>query len=212
MALASQPLEPAAAPVPDPGHPRVYGVIDVIRTNRIAGWAIDRADSAAAVSMNHREGAVVATVRADRHRRDLERGGVGTGRYGFVCELVPPLQPGFEFTLSATARTTDGATCELRRAGAVDDEASAERRLMERIFELVSRLPDEAAERQEKLEAAIDRFELVQARIEAALAAVEPAPAPPVAGLRAIAGVAVAVALVSLGIGLVSMFHGCRTP
>ena len=207
MALASQPLEPAAAPVPDPG-PRVYGVIDVLRPSRIAGWAIDRADSAAAVSIEiRREGAVVATVRADRHRRDLERGGVGTGRYGFVCELNPPLQPGFEFTVSATARTADGAACELRRAGAVDDEASAERRLMERIFALVSRVPDEAAGRQDKLKDAIDRLELVQARIEAALAAVEPPPAPAVAGLRAIAWLAVAVALVSLGIGLVSMFQ-----
>ena len=54
----------------------------------------------------------MATVHADRHRRDLERGGVGTGRYGFVCELDPPLQPGFEFTVSATARTADGAACE----------------------------------------------------------------------------------------------------
>ena len=209
MALASQPLEPAAAPVPDSG-PRVYGVIDVLRASRIAGWAIDRADRAAAVSIEiRREGAVVATVRAERHRRDLERGGVGTGRYGFVCELHPPLQPGFEFTVSATARTADGAASELRRAGAGagDDQASAERRLMERIFALVSRVPTEAAERQDKLEAAIDRLDLVQARIEAALAAVEPPPAPAVAGLRAIAGLAVAIALVSLGIGLVSMFQ-----
>ena len=78
---------------------------------------------------------------------------------------------------------------------------------MERIFALVSRAPEEAAERQHKLEAAIDRLDLVQARIEAALAAVEPPPGPAVAGLRAIAGLAVAIALVSLGIGLVSMFQ-----
>ena len=208
MALASQPLEPAAAPVPDPG-PRVYGVIDVLRANRIAGWAIDRADSAAAVSIEiRREGA----ARGDGARRPAPPRPRARRRRDRALRLrlrarTRRCEPGFEFTVSATARTADGAACELRRAGAGDDEASAERRLMERIFALVSRVPDEAAERQDKLEAAIDRLELVQARIEAALAAVEPPPAPAVAGLRAIAGLAVAVALVSLGIGLVSMFQ-----
>ena len=77
--------------------------MDVIRPDRIAGWAIDRADSQAALEIDvRREGRLVATVRADRFRKDLERGSVGTGRYGFACELTPPLEPGFEFTVSVT--------------------------------------------------------------------------------------------------------------
>ncbi len=89
--------------------PRLYGVIDVIKPDRIAGWAIDRSDSQAALMIDiAREGVPVGTVRADRSRKDLERGGVGTGRYGFAFEMTPPLEPGFEFTVSATARAADG--------------------------------------------------------------------------------------------------------
>jgi hypothetical protein len=183
--------------------PRVYGVVDVLRASRVAGWAIDRSDSAASVEVEiRREGRLVETVRADRPRRDLERSGVGTGRYGFVCELSPPLQPGFEFTVSATARTGDGMRCELRRAGA-DDEASGERRLVERIFEIVSR--PATSEIEERIEASLARLEVAQARIEAALTAVEPPEAPALTGLRIVAGVALGTALVSLTIGAVSM-------
>ena len=109
MSLAPEPLDPAA-PVPvAPIGPRLHGVVDVIRPDRIAGWAIDRADSHAALEIDiRREGRVVATVRANRFRKDLERGSVGTGRYGFSCELTPPLEPGFEFTVTGMARTADG--------------------------------------------------------------------------------------------------------
>lgn len=201
MALASQESDPTAA---DAG-PRIYGVVDAIRPGRVAGWAIDRADSAAAVEIDvRREGRLVATVRADRPRRDLERGGVGTGRYGFACDLDPPLQPGFEFTLTATARTADGATCELKRAGAREVEASTDRRLVERIFEIVSQPPPPPNSRE--IEAAIARLEIVQARIEAALSAIEAPQAPPLTGLRAIAGLALAAALASLVIGVTSLW------
>ena len=105
--------------------PRVYGVIDVIRPDRVAGWAIDRADSRTALEVEViREGAVVATVRANRQRRDLEKSGVGSGRYGFSCDLTPPLEPGFEFTISARARTSDDVVAELRRAGKADQRST----------------------------------------------------------------------------------------
>jgi hypothetical protein len=74
------PVRPAeaadAVPATADGGPRVYGVVDLIRHDRAAGWAIDRADPAAAVTVEvRREGRLVATARADRHRKDLESGG-----------------------------------------------------------------------------------------------------------------------------------------
>ena len=37
------------APVtPEDGGPRLYGVVDVVKGNRIAGWVIDRRDPRAA--------------------------------------------------------------------------------------------------------------------------------------------------------------------
>jgi hypothetical protein len=201
MALASEQTDLPVAAV----GPRIYGVVDVVRATRIAGWAIDRSDSAASVEIDiRREGRLVGTVRADRPRRDLERGGVGTGRYGFASDLDPPLQPGFEFTVTATARTADGASCELKRAGQKDEERPAELRLVERIFEIVSQPsePDPARD----LAAAIERIEVVQARLEAALAGTEaPRPASQT-GLRIVAGLSLAAAFISLAIGLVSMW------
>ena len=206
MALATEPLDPPEAEAAV--GPRLYGVVDVLRGDRIAGWAIDRADSGAAVEIEiHREGALVETVRADRLRRDLERGGVGTGRYGFVCRLHPPLDPGFEVTVSAVARTADGVTAELRRTGSAGGgDGGGERRLVERIFELVSRPAEPPAPPVEvdRLEDILHRLEVAQARIEASLAAVA---APPAAGtgLKLMLALALATAALSLGLGLVSM-------
>ncbi|HEX5935948.1 MAG TPA: hypothetical protein VFY63_17445 [Pseudorhizobium sp.] len=201
MPLAS---EQADLPVATVG-PRVYGVVDIVRPTRIAGWAIDRSDSAGSVDIDvRREGKLLATVRADRPRRDLERGGVGTGRYGFVCDLDPPIQPGFEFTVTATARTADGTTCELKKAGQKDDARPTELRLVERIFEIVSQssVPDPVRD----LAAAIERIEMVQARLEAALGGMDAPRLPSQTGLWIIAGLSLAVALTSLAIGLASMW------
>jgi hypothetical protein len=183
---------------PDAG-PSLYGVVDVLKPDRVAGWAIDRRDAGAALEVEiRREGRVVATVRADRPRRDLEKAGVGTGRYGFACDLDPPLEPGFEFTLAATARAPDGTAETLRRPAA--QTGDPDRRLLERVFEEVRR-PTDAAELRELAH----RIEIAQARIEAALAAIEPAAAPAPHGLRLLVGLALAVATASLALGIVSM-------
>ncbi|MBP7003178.1 hypothetical protein, partial [Amaricoccus sp.] len=135
-ALATPARAPAETPEAADGGPRVYGVIDVLRPDRVSGWAIDRADAAAAVEIEIlREGAPVARVRADRERRDLARGGVGTGRYGFSAPLDPPLEPGFEFTLRVRARTVDGDVADLRRAAATGAAPDPDRRLLERLYE-----------------------------------------------------------------------------
>ncbi len=191
-------------PADDIAGPRIYGVVDVLRLDRIAGWVIDRRDAGAALDVEiRREGRTFAVVRADRPRRDLEKTGVGTGRYGFSCDLTPPLEPGFEFTVTATARTEDGVTSELRRpAGKAN--AEPDRRVLERIYEAVNR-PQPAAPNDEKLAEMIARLELVQARIEALLGTIEPAAAEPQVGLRILAGSALALGVGSLFIGIVSM-------
>jgi hypothetical protein len=206
MPETTDPVAAVPAVAADDG-PRLYGVVDVLRADRVAGWAIDRADSRAALEVEiRREGRVVATVRADRTRKDLERGGVGTGRYGFVCDLAPPLDPGFEFTVSAVARTADGAATELRRVGA--SAAAPERRVLERIYEeLCRRRAAREPDAQDALGPLIGRLEVVQARIEAALDAVEPPAAPPMIGLRILLGVSLAVGVGSLALGLWSMWQ-----
>ncbi len=211
------PAEEVTEGVPERSGPRIYGVIDVIRPDRIAGWAIDRTDSAAVLEVDVlREGRVVRTVLADRHRGDLEKGGIGTGRYGFRAEIEPPLDPGFEFTLAAIARAPDGAQGALKPVGAAARSPEAGARLLERIFEEVVRpapVPAAAPQRPgaeiERLEAAIGRIELAQARLEAALCAAEtPHAARPEGGLRWIVAGALAVGLVSLGMGIYSLFAG----
>lgn len=197
---------------------RINGVIDVPRANRVAGWAIDRADPEAAVTVAiMREGRVVGEVRADTHRADLERGGIGTGQYGFAFELDPPLEPGFEFTVTAIARAEDGTTGEVRPVGRVRPTEDQDRRLAQRTFTELTQLRAairHLSARQSRdadvpaLET-IDRIEIVQARLEQAIANIEPQQT-----RRGGNGMAFAVALAlatgagSLALGIWSMMVG----
>lgn len=201
----------------DANGPRIYGVIDAIRADRIAGWAIDRSDKAAALDIEIlREGRPVQTVRADRHRADLEKGGIGTGNYGFRAEIVPPLEPGFEFTVTAVAFSPDGARGELKRVGAAVRAAEPDQRLLERIFAEVTRTapapvsaPVALGVEVERLSDAVTRIELIQARLEAAMESIDtPAPKAPDNGLRRLVALALLVAGVSLGVGVYSLLAG----
>lgn len=213
------PLKPETPPATGPdGGPRLYGVMDVLRLDRVAGWAIDRTDAGVSLDIEiRREGRPVATVRADRLRKDLERGGLGTGRYGFTCNLEPPLEPGFEFTVTAVARSADGAVLDLKRPGAATQSPDRERRMLERLYEEVTAIgqrlatpPPPAPALHEAAEAAladaVRRIELTQLRVEAALSAVAPPAPPEIKGLRAIAVTALAIATGSLALGLWSLF------
>lgn len=196
---------PRAITAEDPG-PRLNGVFDLPRPDRLAGWAIDRASEAAAVEVEiRREGRLIATERADRHRADLARGGVGTGNYGFAVTLDPPIEPGFEFTLSVTAKAADGASAPLRRGAR--PEAGSERRLLERVFEEVLRAGSPAPADPEGLSALLERIELTQHRLESALAALPPpAREVPHRDLRRILVATLTIALGGLGLGLYSLF------
>ncbi|MFO1143211.1 MAG: hypothetical protein U1E59_12595 [Amaricoccus sp.] len=194
---------PVQVDAPVSGGVRVLGAVDLLRPDRVGGWAIDRSDRAGVLEVDvFREGRKVGTVRADRPRKDLPAADGTASNHGFAFALEPPLEPGFEFTVSAVARAADGAAAELRRAGG--DAATPERRLLERVFEELVRLRREPAPVGHA--DAMERVELAQARIEAALAVMErPLPAPP-AGLRVIAIVALAIGSLSLALGIVSMF------
>lgn len=192
--------------------PRLHGVVDVVRADRVAGWVIDRHDPRASAEVTVlREGRAVATVRADRHRKDLEQGGVGTGRYGFSVPLAPPLDPGLEFTLQVIARAADGAEVRLRPSGGAAPVAP-ERRLLERVWEdlsdvraTTSRTDVALAGALERLVQAVDRLEVMQARIEAQPSLAAAPRHSGQASLWLMAGAAFVMGLGSLGLGLWSI-------
>lgn len=202
MTVPNKVIESTPGAPADAG-PRLYGVIDVLRADRIAGWAIDRTDAGAALDVEiRRDGRLVTTVRADRPRPDLVKTGVGSGRYGFAADLDPPIEPGFEFTVAAIARALDGASLELRRSGARD--RTPDRRLVERLYEEVKALRDAQAAPVDALAALVDRIELVQARLEATIARVEPVETA-ASGPNVVLWLAVATASVSVALGVLSL-------
>lgn len=193
--------------------PRLYGVVDVIRPNRVAGWVIDRTDPGAHAEVEvRREGRIIATIAANRPRKDLARGGVGTGNYGFSVALEPVLEPGMEFTISVTARSQDGDEAALQtvvKAG----QGAREETLLKRIFgemldlraEIAARRTEEAA-RAARTAETVERMEVVQARLEAALAAVAAPPQPAQGALWSLVATALLLGGGSLAIGIVSLW------
>lgn len=205
-------------PEPTDTGARINGVIDIPRPGRVAGWAIDRSDENATVTVSvFREGRLVGEVRADAHRPDLERGGIGTGGYGFALDLDPPVEPGFEFTITATARADDGTSGDLRPIGRARPAEDAARLLAERTFSDLTALRvavAQLANRQNRtaelrLTEALDRVEVVQARLEETLASAD-TPQPPARshGIALALGLALIMGAGSLTLGIWSMIAG----
>lgn len=189
---------------------RINGVVDVPRPGRVSGWAIDRSDPDAVVTVRiAREGRFVGEVRADGYRPDLERGGIGTGRYGFAIDLDPPVEPGFEFTVTAVARADDGTAGELRRIGRAKSAEDPGRRLAERLFEDLLRLrltiDRETRGAEVPTSDTMARIEVVQARIETALSTIEPPPRSGLGGLVVAVTLSLLIGVASLGLGLWSL-------
>lgn len=201
---------------------RLNGVYDIPALGRVAGWAIDRADPSASVQVEvYREGKRIGTTQADRYRKDLEQGGIGTGRYGFTMDLDPPLGPGMAFTIEVRAVAQDGANGPLRATGSAVSPEDPATRILERTFMRVAELsermdsvsatpvavpdpPDTVA-----LEAALERIELVQARLELTLASSDvPESGSEARGLQVIAKLSMLVGTVALAVGLYSIFGG----
>lgn len=162
------PEGPADSAARQPGPP-LHGVVDVLRPDRVAGWVIDRRDATAHATVEvRREGRIVASVPANRVRRDLETARVGTGSYGFSVNLDPPLDEGMEFTVTVRAFSPDGSEVFLRpagRLGAPSGEQRALARLLEEIATCRTLLQGHASETAE-LAGTLARVELVQARLE----------------------------------------------
>lgn len=209
-------LEPDRA---TPAESRVNGVYDMPSPGRISGWAIDRSDPDASVEVEVcREGALVCRVRADRHRPDLERGGLGTGRYGFSVDLDPPVPPEMVFTLSVRAVTADGASGPLRATGEAAPNDDPLLRLVERGFDQTAALRAEVAALADALKARpaptdtaattaiLERIEVVQARLDGVAAGGE-APADPAVGpgLRLAIAAALAMSMVAVLLGVWSV-------
>lgn len=199
---------------------RVNGVYDILSPDRVSGWAIDRSDEKAVVTVQVlREGVLVGTAPADRYRKDLERGGIGSGNYGYSVELDPPLAPGMGFTITVQAVTDDGVSGPLRPAGSARPSEDPEIRLLQqtfaRIVEISRQIEQEAGHRlppspveSDRLEAAIDRIEVVQARLELTLAETERSLVTDAdKGLRISVALSLLTGLVALSIGLYSIFN-----
>jgi hypothetical protein len=201
------------AVMPEGAQARVNGVIDVLRSNRVAGWAIDRSDSSAAVAIDIlREGRHYRTVAADRYRADLEKGGIGTGRYGFAVEIDPPIEPGFEFTIAVLARTSDGHNTPLKAVGAADHAPSPDLQLLAKILTSLEELRPRRSPSDQAAETVLvvaNRLEVAQARLEAALVTLENRPVlPDKVSLPKVAYAAGLLGVALLGVGMASIWFG----
>lgn len=195
---------------------RIYGVVEGIRRDRVIGWAVDRKDPGASVEIEVLvDGEVVQTGRAERYRKDLEKGGIGTGRYGFSLPFDGGIEPGFEFTVAVRARAGDGTIGELSRSKSADPDP--DRRLLERLFEEVRGLraavdasikaPAAQALSAAALAAELERVTVVQARLERTLSDLGALGGErPATGVAVITWVVGLVATASLGLGIYSMW------
>lgn len=197
-------------------EPRLYGVVDVLRPDRIAGWVIDRTDAARCATVEvRREGRLVGTVAANRPRRDLERQAVGTGCYGFVFTFDPPLEEGMEFTAAVLARSHDGVEMPLQLAAGAAKSVSPEKKALGRILAELTELRAEMASLHQEQAAAEkgraafqERLELVQLRLESAVSGWD---APQVGTPKWLTGVALtgaALGIGSLAVGFLSLWTG----
>lgn len=204
-------------PLPqDVKEPRLYGVIDVLRPDRVAGWVIDRTDPVRSATVDVlREGRVIGSVVADRPRKDLERQAVGTGCYGFAFALDPPLEEGMEFTITVVARSHDGVELPLQPAARAAGLISAEKRALGRVLaELTALRADLAGLRQDMIateagrSAFQDRLEFVQLRLERDIASADSPKGNSPAWLPGVAILGAVLAVGSLAFSLLSLWSG----
>ncbi|WP_207102825.1 hypothetical protein [Paracoccus shandongensis] len=189
-------------------------MIDVLRTERVAGWVIDRTDIARCATVEvRREGRLIGTVAANRPRKDLERQAVGTGAYGFAFTFDPPLEEGMEFTVAVTARSHDGVELPLQPAAGAARAVSTEKKLLGRILaelaELraeVGSLRQERAATEEARARFQERLELVQLRLESSISTVDMPEGNSSGWLAGVAVVGAILAAGSLALGFFSLW------
>jgi hypothetical protein len=90
---------------PEGAGPAIVGYIDRIDGARVSGWAWDRTQPDLALDVEIRLGGrSVATVRADRLRKDLARSGTGNGYHAFEAVLDAPIAEADRALVAALAR------------------------------------------------------------------------------------------------------------
>lgn len=90
---------------PEAPGPAIVGYIDKIDGARVSGWAWDRTQPDLALDVEIRLGErTVATVRADRLRKDLARSGTGNGYHAFEAVLEAPIADTERALVNALAR------------------------------------------------------------------------------------------------------------
>ncbi|HYN38563.1 MAG TPA: hypothetical protein VES39_04870 [Rhodospirillales bacterium] len=94
---------PSATPAPDdkaaleagtPDAAETAGIVGYFRVaaRRLTGWAWDSCRPELTLEVEARKnGVTLARMLADRFRPDLRDNGVGTGAYGFACDLAEPV-------------------------------------------------------------------------------------------------------------------------
>src|SRR6185503_5705872 len=93
---------------------QVVGFIDVIAIRRISGWVWDEGDPSRRLDVEIQfDGRPIASVRADRPRKDLAAAGVGDGSYGFETQHETRIAEADYHRVSAVARLEDGHTITL---------------------------------------------------------------------------------------------------
>jgi hypothetical protein len=130
--LPDQAKESRATRAPEDGRapagtPAIVGYIDKIEGAKVSGWAWDRNRPDVPLDVDiHIAGKPVATVRADRLRKDLARSGTGNGYHAFEAVLEAPVSDADRALVGAVARVDGygGAIALANRA--VDPAATAD--------------------------------------------------------------------------------------
>ena len=224
-------------------EPGVIGFIDRVQGNRISGWALDRIDPKAPVEVAILvDGREAARARADRFRRDLERGGFSNGHHAFEATLESVIEEGQAHRVEAFAECVDGARVALvnrpagqprptppgpRPASEGDQVLLEIRALRDRIEGLAAASPEgppvaiggagDFLETLVELEnllpsvvARLDAFDVVQARLEAAISRLEDRLSPEAGGIRPERGLRIVVSLLGV-LSVVSLLLGLRS-
>lgn len=202
---------------------RVNGIVDRPTAGRIAGWAIDRADPNSHVVVDiYFEGVLLGQVPATDYRKDLEKNGIGTGKYGFKFDLGTDIDADMSFAITAVARTQDAASASLRNTGRMAQSEDPAIRLAQRAYlktcavqqamGQLSRKVEDQSESETTNQATantLERIELVQARLETLLSACDTyQPAQQSAGLKWAVAIALVLGLTSFAVGLASLWVG----
>lgn len=75
-------------------YPALRGNLDEVGETRISGWAINERHPETPLEVEiRRDGMLLARVRADQHRPDLQAAGIGNGLHGFSVTDLPSGDP-----------------------------------------------------------------------------------------------------------------------